>query len=133
MYGRMPHRRDLIVLGALTLVLALPASAPSAPSRRSALGDPVRLLRLLPVPPGAERLTAPPPGSRRILGHAAEQVGSMRRHRFWRVRMPFDRVVAYVRAHRPRSGRLILSESVGSHIGAKRNRELASGSPRSPA
>ena len=49
----------------------------------------------------------------------------MHRRRFWRVRMPFDRALAYVRAHRPRSGHLVLSESVGSHIGAKQNRELA--------
>jgi hypothetical protein len=123
----MRPRRALLLLGALTLVLIVPASAASSSSPRAALRDPVRLLALFPVPPRAERLASPPSGSRRILGHAAEHVGigSIERHRFWQVRMPFDKAVAFVRAHPPHGGRLVLSESVGSHDGAKKNRELA--------
>ncbi|HJU37154.1 MAG TPA: hypothetical protein VJ716_07045 [Gaiellaceae bacterium] len=72
-------------------------------------------------------MAGPPRGGRRILRHAAENVGvgSIERHRFWQVRMPFDRAVAFVRTHPPHGGRLVLSESVGSHGGAKKNRELA--------
>lgn len=127
MSSQMRRRRALLLLGALTLALPVTASAAASSSSRSALRDPVRLLALFRVPPGAGRLTAPPSGSRRILGHAAERVGigSIERHRFWQVRMPFDKAVAFVRAHPPRGGRLVLSESLGSHVGAKQNRELA--------
>jgi hypothetical protein len=87
----------------------------SASNKRAAERDTAQLLQRVVLPAGAVGLAREPRGDGGLLRHADSSPSGLLvdRHRLWLVHEPLEKVVAFVRHHPPRGGRMSGSGSSG--------------------
>jgi hypothetical protein len=92
----------------LAAVLALTGNPTPADNKLAAQRDAERLLRLVALPPGAQRLASEPSGDGGVLGGPCTSPMSPKvidSSRFWQVDESLDSVIAFVQAHPPNGSR----------------------------
>jgi hypothetical protein len=90
-------------LAAVVPALAGPGDRTAAGNHRAAVRDAKQLLTRVVLPPGLGSGPRPGPAEVKIVDQ----------HAFWKVDQPFQQVLHYVEAHRPKGGRLLASGSSG--------------------